>query len=239
MRRDFLGAVVVWLLLAQPAHAQFVGDLELAPTNCQNSGICTLVKDFGFIDPRGVGWQAQAGLKTDGASIPGWAQPLVGGRFDEAFIKAAVIHDHYCIRHVRSFLDTHRVFYDALIASGVDPVKANTMYYAVLVGGPKWITVISGQPCRIGSNCVQYFGGQLNLPGAKIVNGEGGDRFAWRDAIYSRQDVQDEIREGARLIEQRGLRDPSEALLLARQRRPSDVFLGARSALILDESADR
>jgi hypothetical protein len=236
MRRVAVGAVSVWLVIVYPANAQFVGNLAFTPKNCDNDGgVCTLVHDFGFIDPSGVGWQAKAGLKTDGASIPGWAQPLIGGQFDSAFIKAAVIHDHYCVRHVRSFLETHRVFYDALIASGVDAVKANTMYYAVLVGGPKWIELISGEPCKVGSFCVQKVGDRLNVLEGKVMRGEGGDRYVWRDPIYSRPDIQDEIREGARIIEQQGLRNPSEALKLAKERRPSDPFLNARAAAVYEE----
>ena len=81
-----------------------------------------------------TGWQASAGLITDGASIPRWAQPFVGGAWDKQFIRAAVIHDWYCIRTVRARRATHRMFYDALIESNVSRANALTMYYAVLVG---------------------------------------------------------------------------------------------------------
>lgn len=239
MRGNFLFSVVVTVALAQPVSAQFVGELELGPTDCKNTGNCTLLNDFGFIDPNGVGWQAQAGLRTDGASIPAWAQPFIGEKFDDAFIKAAVIHDHYCIRRVRGFLQTHRVFYDALIANGVAPVRANTMYYAVLVGGPKWITVISGRPCKTGSNCINYLGAKPNLPDAKIIRGEGGDLYAWRDEIYDQSDVKTAISDGIRFIEAKELADPAAALALAREKRPEDSFLATRSALILDPGIDR
>ena len=91
---------------------------------------------------------------TDGASIPEWAQPIIGKPYDESYLKAAIIHDHYCYEenHVRTWRQTHRMFYDALIDLGVDQIKAKIMYAAVYIGGPKWVTIVPGQNCGI--NCV-------------------------------------------------------------------------------------
>jgi Protein of unknown function (DUF1353) len=237
MRRSAFVVLAGWVSISAPAYGQFIGNLELAPQGCAVAGgTCTVVKDFGFIDPSGVGWQAKAGLETDGATIPVWAQPFVGGQFDTAFIRAAVIHDHYCKRRVRGFLSTHRVFYDALIESGVDAVKANVMYYAVLVGGPKWIELIPGEQCNLGGSCIRSAGGILNIPDSKVVIGEAGNRYLWRDRIYSRSDVQKEIREGAKEIERQNLRDPADALRLARERRPGDQFLYLREAALYEEA---
>src|SRR5690606_25020755 len=137
--------MAAWLVLTSgPASAGFEGTLTLLPSGCEASGQCTPGTDFGFVDSAGYGWQAAKGLLTDGASIPPWAQPLVGGAFDESFIKAAIIHDHYCVRHVRPWRNTHKVFHEALLASGVAPGKAGIMYFAVLVGGPKWVKLVQG-----------------------------------------------------------------------------------------------
>jgi hypothetical protein len=133
---------------------KFVGTLTLLPAGCEATGKCTLGADFGFVDSAGTGWQAAKGNTTDGASIPGWAQPLVGLPFDKAFIRAAVIHDHYCDRHVRTWRETHRVFHEALLASGVDAVKAKIMYSAVYLGGPRWRDTIKGYYCPVGKVCV-------------------------------------------------------------------------------------
>jgi len=113
-----------------------------------------LGQDFGYTDPSGLGWQAQKGLLTDGASIPPWAKPFIGESFDKAFIKAAVVHDHYCDRHVRPWRQTHKVFYDALVESGVSGAQAGIMYFAVMVGGPKWAKLIKGKPCPVGMGCI-------------------------------------------------------------------------------------
>jgi len=134
------------------ARAEFVGNLEFIPTGCEAAGICTIKSDFEYKDPAGLRWQTKAQDTTDGASIPPWAQPFVGAPFTKEFIKAAVIHDHYCDRHVRTWRQTHRVFFDALIESGVSSSTAKLLYYAVYLGGPKWVELIPGTGC--GANCV-------------------------------------------------------------------------------------
>lgn len=145
-------AVALMLLLPTTAFAEFTGNLKLSPKACQATGQCTLQEPLRFKDPAGLVWEAMAGLVTDGASIPGVFRPFIGEPFNEKFIKAAIVHDHYCDRHVRSWRKTHRVFYDALLDQGVTVAKAKTMYLAVLVGGPKWIKLIASNKC--GKNCV-------------------------------------------------------------------------------------
>jgi len=141
MKRALTAAIIMVFASALPARAEFIGKLEFKPAGCKSAGQCELVFDFGYIEPGGYGWQAKAGLKTDGASIPSWAQPIIGGAWDAEYIRAAVIHDHYCIRTVRPRTATHRMFYNALIESGVDRPKALVMYYAVMVGSHMWINL--------------------------------------------------------------------------------------------------
>ncbi|WP_051904051.1 DUF1353 domain-containing protein [Neorhizobium vignae] len=114
---------VIALTFASPSLAAFVGELKLVPVGCEAEGFCTVEKEFGYVDLWGLGWMARAGLLTDGASIPPWDRPFVGQPFEAAFIKAAIIHDHYCDRHVHPWRQTHRVFFDALLESGVREAK--------------------------------------------------------------------------------------------------------------------
>ena len=116
------------------ARADFVGNLEFIPEKCESTGTCAIKSDFEYKDSTGLRWQTKAQDKTDGASIPAWAQPFVGAPFTRDYIKAAVIHDHYCDRQVRPWRQTHRVFYDALIESGVSAARAKLLYYAVYLG---------------------------------------------------------------------------------------------------------
>jgi hypothetical protein len=166
------------------ARADFEGVLVLEPPGCEQTGHCTLGNDFGFVDGQGLGWQAAKGLLTDGASIPPWAQPIVGQPFAEAYIKAAIIHDHYCDRHVRPWRQTHKVFHEALLKSNVDPVKAGMMYFAVLIGGPKWAKLVQGKPCPVGMGCINNFDLTASLPGANIGFGSNGELFLMRQELY-------------------------------------------------------
>ncbi len=117
-----------------------------------------LEADFGFVDGHGVGWQTNKGARTDGASIPPLLQPFVGGPWEEGYIRAAVIHDWYCDRHVYGWKETHRVFYDAMIASGLNLAKAKLMFYAVYSFGPTWGYPEPGTTCVGTPNCIQTVG---------------------------------------------------------------------------------
>jgi hypothetical protein len=117
-----------------------------------------LEADFGYVDPNGVGWQTNKGTQTDGASIPPLLQPFVGSPWEDDYIRAAVIHDWYCDRHVRAWKATHQVFYNAMIASGLNVAKAKLMFYAVSAFGPSWGFTIPGTKCSGTKNCIQTVG---------------------------------------------------------------------------------
>lgn len=162
----------------------FSGELKLYPPECQKteSKICKLEGLLTYTSSRdGLVWQTdewqdgngQSGT-TDGASIPKWAQPIIGDQYDESYLKAAIIHDHYCYKenHVRTWRATHRMFYDALIDLDVNPIKAKVMYFAVYWRGPKWINLVPGEKC--GHNCIKRI-----LPSSIRWDGDGygGDGF--------------------------------------------------------------
>ena len=97
-----------------------------------------LVQSFGYIDPRGVSWDAPAGYITNGASIPQSLWVVVGGPFDGPYRDAAFLHDYYCEAKIRSSDDTHRMYYEAAVARGTSVNIASTMYAGLIYGGPTW-----------------------------------------------------------------------------------------------------
>lgn len=197
-------------ILSSSAFGQFSGTFELSPAGCQAKGECKLSFDLQYKDPKGVVWQADAKDKTDGASIPPWAQPFVGNPFDPQFVKAAAIHDHYCVRQVRPWRQTHRVFYDALLEQGVDTAKAKLMYYAVYLGGPKWVKLVPGKNCG---------GGCLNSIGT-LKSG-----MQSRPADFNRPGFAEDLKEVEKLLS-----TPGASLSLgdlekrAQSKRPNDLF---------------
>jgi Protein of unknown function (DUF1353) len=99
-----------------------------------------------FIDASGWNWLAPEKSLTDGASIPEIFVPLVGFPNEPRFVNAAALHDAYCgigneegpVYHSKTWQEVHRLFYDALVASGTSDLKAKIMFAAVWLGGPRW-----------------------------------------------------------------------------------------------------
>ena len=89
-----------------------------------------LLEAFKYRDPEGRLWLVPKGAKVDGASIPRYlwvvGSPWVGG-----YRRASVIHDYFHQRPEYRSADVHQVFYDAMLAGGVNGVQARLMYYAV------------------------------------------------------------------------------------------------------------
>ena len=100
-----------------------------------------LKENFSYTDWHGHTLEAKAGFISDGATIPRAVWSLVGGPWDGAYRSAAVVHDVGCESHKYTWRDTHRLFYEAMLDSGVSRDLALTMYWGVLVGGPRWQVV--------------------------------------------------------------------------------------------------
>jgi hypothetical protein len=122
------------------------------PSNYETGSVCYILAEpfvyVGVYNGKKIAFQAEAGLLTDGASIPKATQGLTGKPHDKEFRRAAVIHDHYVLKEnaVYDYFLVQRVFHDILIESGVTPEKANAMYLAVLVFAPKWSLFYSAKP---------------------------------------------------------------------------------------------
>lgn len=100
-----------------------------------------LLEKYTYIDPGGEVWEVPAGTVVDGASIPQLFWGLIGGPLEGKYRNASVVHDHYCDLRNREWKKVHRMFFDAMLESGVDRPLAKTMYYAVYFFGPRWETV--------------------------------------------------------------------------------------------------
>lgn len=188
----FLGAFALFFFAAVPAysgvcdlpHKQdykmcsgpndkgcFTGKLDLKRNpdpNDAKAWPCVMKYRFGFQSLSGKGYQTERGDHTDGASIPGLLQWLVGDPFDEKFIAAAVVHDRYCDRNrkhrVYPWQFTHEMFHEGLSASGVGRKKAALMFYAVYTFGPRW-TAKEQDPPHICVGNLTSFCQQMTVPG--------------------------------------------------------------------------
>jgi len=232
---------MVWVMMLMISSVnladagEFKGSLELVPEGCERQLECTVKNEFGYVDSEGTGWQAMAGVKTDGASIPIWAQPFVGGQFDRQFIRASVIHDHYCKRHVRDWRKTHWVFYDALLADNVSKEKALLMYYAVYLAGPKWIELIKGKPCPTGLSCIQKIPDNTwPTNTSQVRSEEDGGTYLVRKHQYDAPRFSTELKEVEKLIGERGGAITREELeKRAQELRPNDFFYANPAAVAI------
>jgi len=130
---------------------QKIESFDPAPTekikfDDQSEGLFRTTKEIKYRDHDGKVWSAPKGTNSDGASIPDIFVDLLGGKKNDQFLFAAIIHDAYCgyenkdsIQYQRErWEDTHHMFYHACIDNGTPLLKASTMYAAVRMAGPRW-----------------------------------------------------------------------------------------------------
>ena len=132
-------------------HSQY-GHFE-GPLNIQllkDGRTARLLAPFVFIDPDQKTWTAPQGLVTDGASIPRALWSVVGSPWTGLYRDAAVIHDAYCDSHAEPWQAVHKVFFNGMLANGVDPLQAKIMYAAVYRFGPRWDFAYASKKCE---NC--------------------------------------------------------------------------------------
>lgn len=97
-----------------------------------------VLEKFGFLEEDGLHWNVPPQTIVDGATIPRPLWSLVGGPFEGKYRDASVVHDYYCDVRSADWRAVHRVFYKAMLVSGVSKMKAKVMYAAVYFAGPRW-----------------------------------------------------------------------------------------------------
>jgi hypothetical protein len=145
------GRPIPGLKVGDYSYGRFVGTV-VAEFN-DDGRTMTLRKAFSYIHPDLGRWRAPSGSVIDGASIPRIAWSLIGGPFEGKYRNASVLHDVACVERKRFWPDVHRMFFFAMLASGVSQVKAKIMYAAVYHFGPRWRSplelVVDAEPERI------------------------------------------------------------------------------------------
>jgi hypothetical protein len=100
--------------------------------------LARLVTHFGYFDRHGLRWDVPAGAIVDGASIPRPLWTIIGGPFEGKYRAASIVHDWFCDLRSRPWRSVHRMFFEAMLASGVSGTQAKMMYSGVYWGGPRW-----------------------------------------------------------------------------------------------------
>lgn len=97
-----------------------------------------LRQPFTYVDACGKPWIAPTGTISDGASIPAFLWKIVGTPLVGQYRDAAIIHDWFCAVRTEPYPAVHRMFYEAMLTSGVAAGTASRFYLGVRIGGPTW-----------------------------------------------------------------------------------------------------
>ena len=114
----------------------YTGSLILEPSSGSQQMKTRL--EFGFKDRDGRHWPVPPGTAVDGTSIPQPLWFLFGDRWEGKYREAIALHDYHCAARSADWRSVHRVFYRAMLASGVSVRRAKLVYAGVYFAGPRW-----------------------------------------------------------------------------------------------------
>jgi len=129
-------------IMSEHELGRYTGKLILEPTNSSQQMRTAL--DFGFMDTDGKLWLVPRGTTVDGASIPEALWSSLANLWEGKYRDAIVMHDYYCAVRDMDWRSVHRMFYRALVASGVPVSSAKLVYAGVYFAGPRWPNGVDG-----------------------------------------------------------------------------------------------
>jgi hypothetical protein len=104
----------------------------------EDGGRVILQEDFTYVDTAHRRWTTTKGTVSDGASIPRGVWTFVGSPLKGGYVRAALIHDAYCVSRDEPWEEVHEMFYWGCRAGGVTRPHAKILYYTVYHFGPRW-----------------------------------------------------------------------------------------------------
>jgi hypothetical protein len=123
-------------IMSEHGLGRYTGKLILEPLSSGRQ--MKTILDFGFLDGDGRHWPVPPGTIVDGASIPTTMWSLLGGPFEGKCREACAVHDYHCALRSVDWQSVHRMFYHAMLVSGVSERRAKLVYAGVYFAGPRW-----------------------------------------------------------------------------------------------------
>jgi len=130
--------------MSEHGLGRYTGKLILEPLSGGRQ--MKTILDFGFLDGEGVQWPVPPGTIVDGASIPTAMWSLLGGALEGKYREACAVHDYHCAVRSVNWQSVHRMFYHAMLVSGVSERRAKLIYAGVYFAGPRWEDNDSARP---------------------------------------------------------------------------------------------
>lgn len=153
----------------------------------------TLIEPFEYIDPSDLRWPVPAGTVVDGASIPRAFWTIIGGPFEGRYRNASVVHDFYCQIRNRPYSAVHRMFYNAMVTSGLTDKTSWLMYKAVEQFGPRWPDVKLDPQCEVVGDNYDFAacGRNLRTPAPSRPQPDRASLEAFLDKLEAEADPRD------------------------------------------------
>jgi hypothetical protein len=133
-------------IMSEQEFGRYTGKLILEPM--PGGQQMKTVQDFGFLDADGRHWPVPPGTSVDGASIPKAVWSLLGRPWEGKYREASVVHDYHCTVRSVDWQSVHRMFYRAMLVSGVSERRAKLVYAGVYFAGPRWENIDSARPSQ-------------------------------------------------------------------------------------------
>ena len=122
--------------MSEHEFGRYTGKLILDPSGGSQQAKTTL--EFGFLDRNGRHWPVPSGTSVGAASIPRALRSLLGDWRQGMYREAIVVHDYYCAARSTDWPEVYRIFYQAMLVSGVPMRRAKLVYAGVYFAGPRW-----------------------------------------------------------------------------------------------------
>ena len=157
------------------------------------------VEDFGFQDADGRHWPVPPGTSVDGTSIPKAVWSLLGRPWEGKYREAFVLHDYHCTVRSADWQTVHRMFYRAMLVSGVSERRAKLVYAGVYFAGPRWENIVRRSqpavPSRTAPGDILYAlcRDPITLAVSEAIECDGTSAFNWITSAHHRADGNTEI----------------------------------------------
>jgi len=190
-------------IMGEHGLGRYTGKLILEPL--QGGQQMRTALEFGFLDADGRHWFVPPGTSVDGASIPKalWSLLGLGGPWEGKYREASVVHDYHCAIRSTDWQSIHRVFYRAMLVSGVSERCAKLVYAGVYFAGPRWEDRVVGSE-RLGRPAIPPQTARGNilyalcrdpiaLAVSEAVEYDGTSAFEWITSEHDPADRKSEI----------------------------------------------
>ena len=157
------------------------------------------VEDFGFQDADGTHWPVPPGTSVDGTSISKAVWSLLGRPWEGKYREASALHDHHCTVRSADWQSVHRMFYRAMLVSGVSERRAKLVYAGVYFAGPRWENIVRRSqpavPSRTAPGDILYAlcRDPITLAVSEAIECDGTSAFNWITSAHHRADGNAEI----------------------------------------------